>query len=291
MSIAIRAGVISALTLLLVGGAAAQAAPAFGTEEFGTTPKQLVEAVEKVESLIAKCMREQGFEYVSVDYNTVRRGMNADKKMPGLSEHEFFAKFGFGVSTTYTGEPPQLAEGYSPGKEGLGERNVQIYKKLSPADQVAYNRALFGENTGATFAISLEIENFALIGGCTKKSVAQVFKPDQMSATYINPKDAHINKDPRMKAAIRKYVNEMRKAGFEYAHPDDVEYDIRKRLNALTINGTVSVEKMTPSQKNALKELQSFERRVATKHVKLRDELLDPVADKIEEEVFARKPQ
>jgi hypothetical protein len=276
---------------VLVGAAVAQAPANLGTEEFGMSPKQLVEAVEKVESLISKCMREQGFEYLAADFNTVRRGMNADKKMPGLSEKEFFAKHGFGVSTTYSGAPPQLTTGYSPGREGLGERNIQIYKQLQPAGQVAYNRALFGDNTGATFAVSLEIENFSATGGCTKKAVTQLFKPDQISASYYNPKDALINKDPRMKAAVRKYVDEMRKSGFDYTHPDDVEADIRKRLAALTNGGTVAVAQMTPTQLSGLKDLQAYERKVAVKHRQLRDDVLDPVADRIEEEMFSRKPQ
>lgn len=287
----IKAGIAALTAILAVGAAVAQPSIKLGTEEFGMTPKQLVESVEKVESLVSKCMREQGFEYVAADFNTVRRAMNADKKLPGMSEKQFVAKHGFGVSTFYTGEPPQLAAGYSPGKEGLGERNIQIYKKLSAADQVAYNRALFGENTGATFAVSLEQENFAMTGGCTKTAIAQVFKPDEMTATYYNPKDSLINKDPRMKAALVKYGAEMRKAGFDYAHPDDVEHDIRKRLAALTNGGTIPIDKMTPAQKAGLKELQDYERRVAAKNVQMQDELIDPVADKIQEELFARKAQ
>ncbi len=275
----------------LVAGAAAQPPAGMGTEEFGMSPKQLVEAVERVEALVSKCMREQGFEYVAVDYNTVRRAMNADKKLPGMSEKQFLAQHGFGVSTFYTGEPPQLAREYSPGKIALGERNVQIYKSLSAADQVAYNRALFGENHGATFAVGLEMENFALTGGCTRRAIAQVFKPDELRATYYNPKDALINKDPRMKAALRKYAAEMRKAGFDYSHPDDVEPDIRRRLAALTNGSTIPVDKMTPSQAAALKQLQDYERRVAAKNFQLQEDLIDPVADKIQEEMFARKPQ
>lgn len=279
----------TAAALWLAFSAAAQG-PVVGTEEFGMTPKQLVEAIEKVEGLISKCMREKGFEYVAADYNTVRRSMNSDKKMPGMSEKEFFAKYGFGVSTTYTGQPPQLASGYSPSKEGLGERNIQLYKKLSTADQVAYNRALFGENAGATFAVSLEKEDFSPTGGCTRTGVAQVFKPDQLASTYYNPTDALINKDPRMKKVISKYVAEMRKAGFAYNHPDEVEVDIRRRLAALTAGGSIPLEKLSPEQRAGLKELQSYELRVAAKHFKLQDELLDPVADKITEELSSRKP-
>jgi hypothetical protein len=217
--------------------------------------------------------------------------MDADKSMPGVGEKEFIRKFGFGLATTYTGEPPQLATGYNPGRVGLGKQNVQTFKGLAPADRVAYNRALFGENTGATFAVSLEIENFSLTGGCTRKAVAQVFKPEQLAATYYNPKDAHINKDPRMKAALRNYAAEMRKAGFAYDHPDDVEHDIRKRLAALTNGGAILVEQMTPAQLAALRELQNYERRVAVKNFQLQEDVIDPVADKIEREMFARKSQ
>ena len=279
------AGTTLAAVFCFAGPAASQqkGAANIGTEEFGMTPKELVAAVENVESLIAKCMRDQGFEYVAVDFNTVRRGMAADKKMPGMSEKEFIAKYGFGLSTTYTGEPPQLSSGYSPGREGLGERNIEIYKKLAPSDRVAYNRALFGENTGATFAVSLEKENFALTGGCTRKAVAGTFKPEEMAATYYNPKDALINKDPRMKDALRKYTAEMRKAGFDYAHPDDVEQDIRKRLAGLTNGGTIPVDRMTPSQAASLKELQTYERKVATKNLQMQEQLIDPIADKIVE--------
>jgi hypothetical protein len=188
------------VVVLIAGNAGAQNPGGPGTEEFGLTPKQLVQSIEKVEALISKCMRDKGFQ------------LSADKKMSGVSEEEFIDKYGFGLSTLYTGQPPQLATGYSPAKVGLGERNIEIYKHLSPADQVAYNRALFGENTDATFAVGLEAENFSRTGGCTRKAIEQVFEPEQLKATYYNPKDALINKDPRMKAALRKYAAEMRKA-------------------------------------------------------------------------------
>ncbi len=285
----IRAIITVVAVLLLAGSAHAQAPPGMGTEEFGLTHAQLVQAVEKVETLISKCMRDQGFEYVAADYITVRKGMAADKNLPGLSEEEFINKYGFGVSTLYTGQPPQLAEGYSPAKVGLGERNVQIYKNLSPADQVAYNRTLFGENIGATFAVGLETENFSRTGGCTRKAIEQVFDPEQLKATYYNPKDALINKDPRMKAALRQYGAAMRKAGFEYDHPDEVEDDMRDRLAALTTGGTIRVEEMPPEQRAALKKLQDYERRVAAKNFKLQEEIFDPVEEKIEKELFARE--
>jgi hypothetical protein len=287
----IQAIVTVVVVFLFAGSASAQAPPGMGTEEFGLTRAQLVQAVEKVEALISKCMRAQGFEYVAADYSTVRNGMAADKNLPGLSEEEFIGKYGFGVSTLYTGHPPQLAEGYSPAKIGLGERNVRIYKNLSPADQVAYNRVLFGENSDATLAVGLETENFSRTGGCTRKAIEQVFDPEQLKATYYNPKDALVNKHPRMKGALRYYAREMRKVGFEYNHPDEPETDIRERLAALTNGGTIPVEKMSPEQRAALKKLQDYEREVAVKNFQLQQEVFDPVEEKILEELFARKPK
>ena len=148
--------VFTAVAATVGYGTSVAQAPGPGREEFGLTSKQLVQYVERVEAGIAKCMRAQGFEYIAADYETVRKGMSADKKLPGMSEEEFIAKHGFGAATMYTGEAMQLASGYSPAKVGLGERNVNVFKTLSPASQSAYNRALLGQNTDATFAIGLE---------------------------------------------------------------------------------------------------------------------------------------
>ena len=287
----IRVGFILSALLAIAPGAGAQPAAQPGKEEFGLTPRQLVQAIEKVEADIARCMRGQGFEYVAVDFETVRKGMNSDKSLPGMSEADFIDKHGFGVATLYTGRPPQLETGYSPGKVGLGERNVAIYKGLAPADQVAYNRALFGQNPDATFAVGLENENFSRTGGCTRKGVEQAFSPDQLIASYYNPKDALINKDPRMKAALRQYAAQMRKAGFDYAHPDDVGPDLRKRLDALTQGQSITPEKMSPDQLKALKALQDYERRVAKKTYELVEKLFDPVEEQIAKEMFSRPVQ
>ena len=275
--------------LLLSGSAVAEASSAPGQQEFGLTEKQLVQNIEKVEASIAGCMRAQGFEYVAVDSETVRRGMKADKRLPGLDEEEFIAKYGFGISTLYTGQAPQLATGYSPGTIGLGRQNVQIFKSLSPADQVAYNRALFGENTDATFAIGLESENFSRCGGCTRAAIEQTFTPEQLKATYYNPKDALVANDPRMKTALREYAAKMREEGFDSVDPETLEAGIRERLDAITGGETVPLEQLSPEQLAALEELQNYERRLAVKTLELEEKIIEPVEERVEKELFARK--
>jgi hypothetical protein len=287
----ICAGLLAVLLAPTLAAAQAQPQPRLGTEELGMSPRELVQAIEKTEEMIARCMREQGFQYIAADYNTVRRGMTADKNLPGLSEEEFIRRHGFSITTFYTGLPPQLSAGYSPARVGLGERNVQIFQALSPADQVAYNRALLGEDLNSTFAVALEAEDLSRTGGCTRKGLAEVFKPDQLKASYYNPQDALIKKDPRMKAALGVWQREMKKAGFEYAHPDEIEPDLRNRLNALTEGGKLMVSNMSPDQKAALRKLQDFERAVAVKSFKLQEDVLDPVEERIQKELFTRKVQ
>jgi hypothetical protein len=288
MSHPVARAVLVAL-LLGSGPAAGQAPSSPGQLEFGLSERQLVQSIEKVEALIAKCMRAQGFEYVAVDSETVRRAMEADKTLPGLDEAQFVARYGFGISTLYTGQPPQLATGYSPGKIGLGRRNIEHFKSLPPAAQVAYSRALLGENADATFAIGLDAEDFSRCGGCTREAIEQVFEPEQLKATYYNPKDALIAKDPRMKAALREYRVQMRDAGFDVDDPDLLEERIRERLDAITGGGTVPLEDFSPEQLAALEALQNYERELAVKSFALEVRLIEPVELRIERELFARK--
>jgi hypothetical protein len=217
--------------------------------------------------------------------------MAADKRLPGMTEREFVRRHGFGISTLYTGEPPQLTNGYSPARIGLGERNVAYFRGLSPADQVAYNRALLGQGSTVTFAVALEQENFAATGGCTRQGVSQVFKPEQLTATYYNPADNAVNNDPRMRAALRDFARDMKAGGFDYNHPDEIEPDIRQRLASLTNGGTLLVAQMSPDQRAALRRLQEFEIRVAALSYRLQEDVLKPIEERIQQEMFTRQVQ
>jgi len=258
-----------------------------GTEEFGLTREELVQSIEEVESLIADCMSAAGFEYIAADYNTVRRGMTSDKSLPGLSEREFINEYGFGISTLYTGHAPQLSEISIPAQIGLGEQNVQYFQNLSAADQVAYNHALFGENSDATFAVAIEIEDFSRTGGCTRTAIEQVFTPEQISISYLSPKDALIEEDPRMVAAIAEFGECMRDAGFDYNHEREIEPDLRERLDAITEGAPL--EALSADAMAALTELQRFERAVAVVTVNCEERILDPVEDQVERELYARR--
>lgn len=253
------------------------------------TREELFTAIENVEAEISQCMREAGFEYIAVDYNTVRKGMTADKTLPGMSEHSFVREYGFGISTLYTGMAPQLSELRTPAQIGLGEQNIQIYLNLSPADQVAYSHTLFGEHPDATFAVALETEDLSRTGGCTRKAVEKFFTPEQMTSTYLNPFDVLIDKDPRVVEANARFAECMRAAGFEYNHEKEVEPDIRKRLDAIT--AAAPLEALSPEALGQLNELQTYEVAAATATVTCEEKYLDPVVDRVEREFYAGPQQ
>jgi hypothetical protein len=265
------------------------AGPIPGKEEYGMTMDQLFTAIQNVETEISKCMSAAGFEYVAADYNTVRRGMTADKSLPGMSEGQFIDQYGYGISTLYTGLAPQLSELRTPAQLGLGEQNVQIFQNLSPADQVAYSHTLFGEHPDATFAVALETEDFSRTGGCTRSAIEKFFTPEQMSSSFLNPFDARVDKDPRMAKANAQYAGCLKQAGFEYNHEKEIEPDLRKKLD--TITGGQPLDALSPDALAALKDLQNYERALASAATDCERRYLDPVADQVERELYAGPQQ
>lgn len=259
--------------------AAAEAAlgKQFGTEEFGFTMGELTVRAEEVESLIADCMAEAGFEYVPVDFTTLRKAMTSDKSAPGLSSSEYLREYGHGITTQE--EKPIVAI-------GLGDQNRRILEGLSEIDRVAYRRTLWGENDDATFAFGLESEDFSRTGGCTREAVEQVFDPTEIAATYFNPADALILLDPRAQDALDEFATCMSDAGFAYRHPDDVDIDLQIRYDTL-VQGR-DHDELTAAETEALRELQDEERAVTAASDQCERAHLEPVLDRIEEEFFGR---
>jgi hypothetical protein len=272
----------------MVNVAALNSGQAQGTakvEEFGLSMEELVSKVEAVETSIASCMNEAGFEYIASDFASVRQGMTADKSLPGVSDEDFIAQYGFGITTLYTGQPPQLSEVATPAQLGLGEQNIRIFKSLSEADQVAYTRTLFGDNPEATLAVGLEAEDFSQTGGCTRKAIEAAFSPEQLNASYVNPMDARIEQDPRMIAATEKFSDCLREAGFDYSNEREIEADLRQRL--FTVAKGAPLDAVSEEDRAALTELQGYERELAVVSTECVETILDPVAAQIERELFS----
>jgi len=255
-----------------------------GTEEFSMTKEELIKTVETVEGKISVCMRAAGFEYIAVDYATVRQAMNSDKSLPSLNDQQYVDQYGFGISTLFTGQYPQRADANSPATIGLGTENIRIFTNLSRSDQIAYNRALFGEYPDATFAVTLEMEDFSRISGCTRTAVEQTFSPEQLGAKFLKSQDALVEQDPRMIAALAQYSDCMRTAGFTYHRPNEPEPDIMKRLDAIT--GGISPDQLSASARSALTQLQGEERAIAAADLTCRVKIVEPVETQILRELY-----
>jgi hypothetical protein len=77
-------------------------------------------------------------------------------------------------------------------------------------------------------------------------------------------------------------------AGFTYDHPDEVEADIRARLDSITRGGTIPVDAMSAEQRDGLKKLQDYERSVAIKNYDLQQRIIDPVEERILKYLYPR---
>jgi hypothetical protein len=222
-----------------------------GREEFGQTEEQLVNSIDAVESKIASCMADAGFDYTPIDNVTFRRGMDlVGGIVPGLSDDEFVAQYGYGITT----RPPTA-------KFRFGDENERIIESLSPQDQVAYIRTLVGEKTEAIHVRMLEDEDFSQAGGCTEKAIKAVYSEEQLNPSFFNPFDKLVEEDPRMIDAQKSWSSCMRQAGFDYEKQGDPEDEFHERLDSLT--GGADLTTLTGSDKDALIQLQGEELAVA----------------------------
>lgn len=248
-----------------------------GSEEFGLTFEQLVSRVEAVEATIGECMAAAGFEYVPVDFATVRSAMTSDKSAPGLSQGEFYQQYGYGITTQFPKPIVTL---------GFGEENRRIRESLSEADRVAYDRTLLGDDHEAVFAYALEAEDFSRTGGCTRQAVEEQFSPAEVAQTYFNPVDALVLEDPRVIDALATFAGCLQSAGYEYSHPDEVEQDLLDRLDTVTEGADPAT--LSGPALEALTALQDYERAVVPVAFECEITHLEPVIDMVERELLGR---
>ena len=246
-----------------------------GREEFGMTEEQLVNAIEAGESSIAECMADAGFEYTPIDVETFRDAMDAQGSVPGLSDEEFIAQYGYGITTL----PPTS-------EFRFGEENQRIFDDLSAEDQVAYTRTLVGDHTQATYVNMLETEDFLQAGGCTETAIKEVYSEEQLSPSFFNPFDALVEQDTRMIEAQKNWSACMGEAGFDYATQGDPEDEFVERLDAITQGADPTT--LTGSDKDALTELQGEERAIAALDLDCAAEFIDDVEQQVERDISGR---
>jgi hypothetical protein len=187
-----------------------------GIDQEGITARQ-----SRVESAIRDCMKSQGFDYVPVDPSAQRAAITGSSR---LSDADFIKQFGYGISTFW-------------GRGGAqADPNARIRASLPPADRRAYDRALWGENRGATFSQAVDNGDFTKLGGCTRKATTAVFGGTRVLTdlqTKLDQLDERILEDQRMVRAVEHWAECMAAAGYRYEDPDDIDGELFDRMEKI----------------------------------------------------------
>lgn len=249
--------------------------------EFGLTEAEVTRRVDAVEQSIATCMADAGFEYIPVDYATVRTAMDTNSKPSGMTADEFRAQYGYGITTL-------SAEANAQANIGLG-RNAAIRDGLPPADQVAWIRQLLGENADQTFAVGLDSEDLSRTGGCTKTAVEANFSQAELGPGFVNYQNgegARIDQDPRVIEAYRNWATCMRDAGYSYDEPTSIKLDLASRLAATT--GGADIGSLAADAKAAVDQLQGEELAIAAADNQCEIDNVSDVKKQVETEILGR---
>jgi hypothetical protein len=271
---------VTSLVLISGCGRASPAVnqPKYGSEEFGLTLEELTVRVEQTEAAIGRCMSKAGFQYLPLDFATVKKAMQSDKTAPGLSGEQYVKQFGFGVTTQL--DKPIV-------NFGAGPQNQEILVRLPATDQVSYRRTLWGEKAEWTLARALEQEDLFETQGCTRAAVQQYFDATELSGSYVNPGDKLIESDKRMIEALKKWADCMRRAGFNYGRPDEIADDLHERLVAITRRQDPKALSV-PAQR-ALNALQGEELAIAGAEAACFDDNVAEVEARIESEIYGAR--
>jgi hypothetical protein len=256
-----RITVLAALVLAACGGGGAATQgrrvdvedKLLGIDQEGITARQ-----SRVEAAIRDCMKAEGFDYVPVDPSAQRAAITGSSR---LSDEDFIKQFGYGISTFW-------------GRGGAqADPNARMRASLPPADRRAYDRALWGENRGATFSQAVDSGDFTKLGGCTRSATTAVFGGARVLTELqgkLDQLDERILQDQRMVKAIERWTACMSDAGYRYEDPDDIDGELFDRMEKIVgplpgqfATGPAPGEKPRPYDHAALARLQREEVAVA----------------------------
>jgi hypothetical protein len=225
----LAAAAIAAIAFAGCGGddpAAAPDTPVELEDQLGFSESGVAERQSRVEGRIRDCMKAQGFDYVPVDPLAQRAALTGKARM---TDEEFLEQFGYGISTLFGRGTAQ------------SDPNERYRTSLGPADRAAYDRALFGDNPGLTFAEAIDNDAATELGGCTKKATEAVFGGATVLATLqgkFDELEERINQDQRMVRAVEKWSACMAERGYRYEEPEEIDTDLIKRFKAIVGSGT-----------------------------------------------------
>jgi hypothetical protein len=245
-------------------------------DQLGFDTAGIMARQSRVEADIRECMKAQGFDYVPIDPFAQRAAVTGVSR---LSDEDFLEQFGYGISTLW-------------GRGGSqADPNQRLRAGLSPADRRAYDRALWGENPGATFQAAVDSGDFTKLGGCTRKATEAVFGGAQVLTQLqgkLDQLDERILEDQRMVRALERWTACMAKAGYRYEDPDEIDADLTKRMERIVgpipgpfATGPASGHKPLPYDHAALAKLQREEVAIARADYACERKEITPVESKV----------
>jgi hypothetical protein len=196
-------------------------APVELEDQLGFSESGVIERQTRVENLIRDCMKAQGFDYIPVDPLAQQAALTGQAR---LTDEEFLEQFGYGISTLFGRGSPEA------------DPNERIRRGLGAADRAAYDRALWGENTGLTFAEAIDSDAATELGGCTRKATEQVFGGADVLAKVqgkFDELEERITQDQRMVRAVERWSKCMADKGYRYEEPEEIDTDMIKRFRAI----------------------------------------------------------
>jgi hypothetical protein len=221
---------------------------------FGLDKKSLQAKRLKVESLVATCMKKQGFEYVPLD-PSVMLVNNGRFVISGLGEDDFRKQYGYGLTTTY-GTPLGTKAVANPNP------NAKIRDALNPSDQKAYDKTLNGGSEDGSFASAIVQGDFGMLDGCNRSAAAEAFGGGDalnVVSSTLEEIDKRVSADPQMVQAEKKWRECLNAAGFKFSTSDQIDEHLKSGLKAIVGSNPEN----TTFDRNALAALQQEELRTA----------------------------
>ena len=274
-----RAGSAAALAAVLAllagcgggGDDTAEADSASLEEQLGIDDEGILDRQLEAENLIRDCMEAEGFDYVPADPGTQQAELTGT---PGMSKEDFEKEYGYGITTLYEERVDQAVAG----------PNEEIRAQLPEEDQLAYDRALYGEDASATFAEALDTGDYSRLGGCTKEATEAVFGGAEVLQTLsarLDELDDRMLADARMVKAVKQWTACMEEEGFEgLEEPEEVDEVLLRQLNTLVGPPDERYEEYDAA---ALRELQQLEVAMVNADIMCEKKHIE----KVEEEVAA----
>lgn len=163
---------------------------------------------DRLETLIAACMSERGFEYEPVDRESPR----------------YIERYGYGIATAVV--------------DGLAGDNSTSGEGPPSGDASDYERALYGGADGlatdqGTGTRSCQAQADAQLRQESEPLTVELLELEAELTSALARLQQRLEQDPRVVALYRDWSECMARAGFPYSHPDEPRADLAARLDEL----------------------------------------------------------